>query len=110
MCLLTFLLSREKGSPAELLRCINFREAQLCDSAAGMHVRFRLGGTTFPPLVFYKIYTHVSVTDINSFCPRDYVRETLKTHDEIKTHNYRSQAGEFYDDFKLVSMMSGSIQ
>jgi hypothetical protein len=34
---------------------VNPREAQLADAAAGIHVRFRLGGTTFPPLVFYKV-------------------------------------------------------
>ncbi len=37
---------------------INPREAALVDAAAGIHVRFRLGGSTFPPLVFYKIFTH----------------------------------------------------
>ena len=53
---------RERGDPKELLRSINPREAQLADAAAGIHVRFRLGGTVFPPLVFYKIYTHRPVT------------------------------------------------
>jgi hypothetical protein len=38
-----------------------------------MHVRFRLGGATFPPLIFYKIYTHRPVTDMCAFSPRDYV-------------------------------------
>ncbi|GFH16748.1 uncharacterized protein HaLaN_13232, partial [Haematococcus lacustris] len=49
---------RERGDPKEMLRAINPREAQLADAAAGVHVRFRLGGSMFPPLVFYKIYTH----------------------------------------------------
>ena len=53
---------RERGDPKELLRSINPREAQLADAASGIHVRFRLGGTVFPPLVFYKIYTHRPVT------------------------------------------------
>ena len=53
---------RERGDPKELLRSINPREAQLADAAAGVHVRFRLGGTTFPPLVFYKIFTHRPIT------------------------------------------------
>ncbi len=44
--------------PRELLRGINPREAQLVDAAAGLHVRLRLGGSMFPPLVFYKIFTH----------------------------------------------------
>jgi len=53
---------RERGDPRELLKSINPREAQLADAASGIHVRFRLGGTVFPPLVFYKIYTHRPVT------------------------------------------------
>ena len=53
---------RERGDPKELLRSINPREAQLADAASGIHERFRLGGTVFPPLVFYKIYTHRPVT------------------------------------------------
>lgn len=66
---------KERGDPRELLKSINPREAQLADAAAGIHLRFRLGGTLFPPLIFYKIYTHRPVTDICSFCPRDYVNE-----------------------------------
>lgn len=58
-----------------MLRCINPKEAQLAEPAAGLHVRFRLGGFQFPPLIYYKIYTHRTVTDINSFCPRDYANE-----------------------------------
>lgn len=53
--------------------------------ASGIHVRFRLGGTLFPPLVFYKIYTHRPVTDICSFCPRDYVNERRVNASEM--HN-----------------------
>ena len=76
---------RERGDPKELLRSINPREAQLADVASGIHVRFRLGGTLFPPLVFYKIYTHRPVTDICSFCPRDYVNERRMVASEM--HN-----------------------
>jgi len=53
---------RERGDPKELLRSINPGEAHIADAASGIHVRFRLGGTVFPPLVFYKIYTHRPVT------------------------------------------------
>lgn len=50
-----------------MLRCINVREAALVDAAAGLVVRFRLGGSSFPPLVFYKIFTHRPVTGTHSF-------------------------------------------
>jgi len=93
---------REKGHPAELLRCINIRESQLCDAAAGIHVRFRLGGSTFPPLIFYKIFTHRPVTDICSFCPRDYAREIPKADDALGVHNHAAPAaGTSYEDFVL---------
>ena len=42
---------------------------------AGTHVRFRLGGHTFPPNVYFKIYTHRPLCDVNSFAPRDYNKE-----------------------------------
>jgi len=63
---------REEGDPAELLRCINPKEAHMMDAAAKIHVRFRLGGSMFPPTIYYKIYTHGAVTDVNAFAPRDY--------------------------------------
>lgn len=46
-------------------------------AAAGVHVRFRLGGSCFPPLLFYKIYTHRPVADIGTFGPRNYACEAL---------------------------------
>jgi hypothetical protein len=49
---------RQAADPRELLRGINPREAQLVDAAAGLHVRLRLGGSVFPPLLFYKVFTH----------------------------------------------------
>lgn len=66
---------KSSGDPKGMLRAINPREAALLDAAAGAHVRFRLGGSSFPPAVFYKLYTHRPVTDINAFAPRDYASE-----------------------------------
>ncbi|CAN0319629.1 unnamed protein product, partial [Phaeothamnion confervicola] len=36
------------------------------------HVRFRLAGSTFPPQICYKLYTHRPVSDIGAFAPRNY--------------------------------------
>jgi len=47
-----------------MLRSINPREAALLDAAAGTHVRFRLGGAAFPPVIMYKIYTHRPVAGL----------------------------------------------
>ena len=41
----------------------------------------------FPPLIYYKIFAHGPVVDINAFAPRDYMkikREKKKTTVDIK--------------------------
>ncbi len=65
--------NNEKSDPASALRRVNPAEAAVAgDPSCGTHVRFRLGGETFPPEVVYKIYTHRPVTDVCAFAPRDY--------------------------------------
>ena len=46
-----------------------------CALNAGTNVRFRLGGHRFPPEVYFKIFTHRPLCDVNSFAPRDYNSE-----------------------------------
>ncbi|KAM4718543.1 protein MFI isoform 2-T2 [Anableps anableps] len=58
--------------PQTLLRTVNPQEAQLLDSAAGVLIRFRLGGVTFPPRVYYKIFTYRPIVDLCASSPRDY--------------------------------------
>lgn len=77
---------REKGDPRLMLRCINPSEAYLMDPAAGLHVRFRLGGTRFPPVILYRIFTHNNVADICSFAPKDYT-EARKHATPAMLHN-----------------------
>eukprot|EP01012_Entosiphon_sulcatum_P021547 TRINITY_DN26368_c0_g1_i1.p1 TRINITY_DN26368_c0_g1~~TRINITY_DN26368_c0_g1_i1.p1 ORF type:complete len:419 (-),score=47.43 TRINITY_DN26368_c0_g1_i1:9-1265(-) len=66
---------REAGDAALMLRCINPKEAGLIDSAARIHLRFRLGGEAFPPTIYYKIFTHGPVCDLGSLAPRNYTKE-----------------------------------
>ncbi|GMH32346.1 hypothetical protein BSKO_00180 [Bryopsis sp. KO-2023] len=66
---------REEGDPKILLKCVNPKEAGLVDAAAGVHVRLRLGGETFPPMIYYKIFTHRPIADVCSFGPRNYSQE-----------------------------------
>lgn len=61
-----------RGDPSYLLRCINPQEAKLLDRASGCYVRFRLGGETFPPMVYYKIFTNRTIVDLCASSPRDY--------------------------------------
>lgn len=61
-----------RGNPAKLLKGINPGEAQLLETSVNCHVRFRLGGDSFPPNIYYKIFSKSNVCDINAFAPRNY--------------------------------------
>jgi hypothetical protein len=63
---------RNQGDPATLLKVINPIEAQLLDPAVGARVRFRLGGFDWPPQIYYKIFLHSPICDVNSYAPRNY--------------------------------------
>ncbi|KAJ1429427.1 hypothetical protein B484DRAFT_449387 [Ochromonadaceae sp. CCMP2298] len=77
-----------KGAPFDLLRAIIPTEAHVLDRASGTHVRFRLGGSVFPPKVYFKIYTHRPLCDVNSFAPRDYSSE--RPADPLQVENRSS--------------------
>jgi hypothetical protein len=62
---------------------MNPQEYALADVASGAHIRFRLGGHKFPPTVYYKVYTHASISDINSFAPRYFVNGGVLTKFEF---------------------------
>lgn len=66
------LIITKRGNPSQLLKAINPSESFLLDSASNVHVRFRLGGEVFPPNIYYKIFLHGPLCDVNSFAPRDY--------------------------------------
>lgn len=75
---------KQKGDPAQLLKSVNPSEAALLDGAIQCHIRFRLGGEKFPPLIYYKIFTHGSTCDVGAFAPRDYMKiKKVKGKDEI---------------------------
>ncbi|KAJ3299461.1 hypothetical protein HK104_008817 [Borealophlyctis nickersoniae] len=69
---------RERGDPRKLLKFINPHEASLIDSAMRVHVKFRLGGSSFPPTIYYKIFVHNNLIDMNAFSPRDYTSAAAK--------------------------------
>ena len=84
-----------KGNPKELLKTINPSESFLIDKASNVHIRFRLGGYKFPPLIYYKIYIHSGCVDINSFAPRDY--SAIKKFTKKSTVNIRFEEPEAKD-------------
>jgi hypothetical protein len=78
---------RDRGDAASMLRAINPREAALLDLAAGAHVRFRLGGASFPPTVFYKIFVHRPLVDMCAFSPRVYTLDAAQMPTAAQLHN-----------------------
>ncbi|GLE07180.1 hypothetical protein PINS_up017177 [Pythium insidiosum] len=87
--LLTF---RSTGDPALMLRAINPSEAALLDASMGAHVRFRLGGMSFPPTIYYKIFTRKAVCDLNAFSPKNYALDRQRDrsrHGETATSTRR---------------------
>jgi len=82
------IINKLRGIPADLLRSIIPIEADLLDRASGVHIRFRLGGIRFPPKIYYKIYTHRPLCDINAFAPRNYSLE--KRIEPSSLHNKTS--------------------
>ncbi|XP_031200826.1 uncharacterized protein C11orf65 homolog isoform X2 [Mastomys coucha] len=70
----TLIDLRRQGEPRQIVRYINPKEAQLLDAAAGVQVRFRLGGVKFPPEIYYKIFTHRHIEDLCANSPRDYTK------------------------------------
>ncbi|KAM4795502.1 protein MFI [Rhinophrynus dorsalis] len=79
---------KRKGDPKLLLKCINPQEAELIDAAAGVHVRFRLGGMKFPPNIYYKLFTHRPVVDMCANSPKDYTKPFLKQLLPKQIHNH----------------------
>ena len=62
----------ERRDPVAVIRAVNPAESVLADAAAGVLVRFRLGGEEFPPTVYYRIHTSRPVADVCALAPRDY--------------------------------------
>ncbi|XP_049469980.1 protein MFI isoform X4 [Panthera uncia] len=82
---------RRRGEPRQIVRYINPKEAELLDAAAGIHVRFRLGGVKFPPDIYYKIFTHRPIEDLCANSPRDYTKLPAKYTSHIKSDNLQEE-------------------
>lgn len=57
------------------------------DRASGAVVRFRLGGSVFPPIVYYKVFLRNAVTDLGAFAPRDYTVGKPDQFYMLRRHN-----------------------
>ena len=85
--LINFRLS---GDPKMLLKTINPSEASLFDAATKIHIRLRLGGSSFPPCLYYKIFTSAPCSDIGAFAPRNYAESKHLDTDEVRSCEERS--------------------
>eukprot|EP00347_Sterkiella_histriomuscorum_P006593 403352176 len=88
---------KEKGDPAQLLKSVNPSEAGILDAASKCHIRFRLGGDKFPPLIYYKIFAHGSIIDINAFAPRDYVKIKKDKKKQVINIKYDKDPNDKHD-------------
>lgn len=48
-------------------------------------------GLSFPPAIYYKVFTHNPVTDIGSFAPRDYTKGRAQQPPPIKLDGTHTQ-------------------
>ncbi|XP_013915881.1 PREDICTED: uncharacterized protein C11orf65 homolog [Thamnophis sirtalis] len=69
---------KQYGEPSQLMKYIEPREAEFLDAAAGVHIKFRLGGDKFPPSIYYKIFTHRPIVDLCANSPKDYAKIATK--------------------------------
>lgn len=86
---------RENGDPSLMLKCIDLGEASMMDAASGLHVRFRLAGSQFPPIIVYKVFTHRHVADLGYLAPKDYAAIAQRKQDPkykatVERHNKKS--------------------
>ncbi len=71
------------------------------DAASKCHVRFRLGGSKFPPLIYYKIFSHGGVVDINAFAPRDYMQMKKETGKQAINVHYDKPENDNHNGWYL---------
>ncbi|XP_059502630.1 protein MFI isoform X3 [Stegostoma tigrinum] len=91
----SFLTKKQQEALAEnsarvIQRAWRRHIAELLDGAAGVHVRFRLGGETFPPKIYYKIFTHRPIVDLCANSPKDYTHHAAKQKLPREIHNHNS--------------------
>ncbi|XP_027436344.1 protein MFI isoform X1 [Zalophus californianus] len=82
---------RRQGEPHQIVKYIDPKEAELLDAAAGVHVRFRLGGVKFPPDIYYKIFTHRHIEDLCANSPRDYTKLPAKYTSHSKSDDLQEE-------------------
>lgn len=75
----SLIRAREASNPHQVLQAVGE-----LDEASGLYIRFRLGGAQFPPLIYYKVFTKQTITDIGAFAPRNYALDECRKRERVK--------------------------
>ncbi|EFC38912.1 hypothetical protein NAEGRDRAFT_52840 [Naegleria gruberi] len=104
------IIFKERTHPYDILRAINPSESQLIDPSIGAFIRFRLGGKSFPPIVFYKVFLKKPIIDINSFAPRNYSgeRKQLDLISTLTSNNLNNNNINLNNNGNIVKTMTFS--
>ncbi|XP_063160799.1 protein MFI [Candoia aspera] len=88
---------KQYGEPSHLMKYIEPREAELLDAAAGVHIKFRLGGEKFPPSIYYKIFTHRPIVDMCANSPKDYTKIATKpSARKLQKESFNESSSDWY--------------
>ncbi|XP_034265501.1 protein MFI [Pantherophis guttatus] len=88
---------KQYGEPCHLMKYIEPREAEFLDAAAGVHIKFRLGGEKFPPSIYYKIFTHRPIVDLCANSPKDYAKIATKPNPrKLEKGSVNESTGDWY--------------
>ncbi|XP_034416438.1 protein MFI-like isoform X2 [Cyclopterus lumpus] len=63
--------------------------AELLDAASGVFIRFRLGGSTFPPNIYYKIFTYRPIADLCANSLKDYTPPGSGSFQRMDNNSWR---------------------
>lgn len=96
------------GNPKTLLRAINPAEANMIDRATKVHLRFRLGGSSFPPTLFYKLFLNGSLCDVGSFAPRGNYSNQFKDQSSDAVMSSKVRVGNSYFETVVIGGDDGS--
>ncbi|KAF3703326.1 putative protein C11orf65 [Channa argus] len=85
--MMAFSKKRKQNRQHKCYTDIFLWQAQLLDAAAGAFIRFRLGGISFPPNIYYKIFTHRPIADVCASSPKDYTQPGFRKPGDQQTNN-----------------------
>jgi hypothetical protein len=102
------LAFRNAGDPVTMLKSICPGETDLLDPSIKARVKFRLGGSTWPPIILYKVFIRGPLCDVNSFAPRSYYNDNRVVRAGVSFPDFAGHEGRHVPTQQLRSNL-GSI-